>query len=178
MIKTTKMVDKLEKALTFQTETNILHHYNGILLLKLLWQNQNYQLVMCGSPDWSLGMWLTARDGDAVSGSDPDPSGSISPTSTQTSLIHKFTVFTTYLAWKRNPRNSLFSANLMPDLVLDLGGSCSLSLLCRALNIDIHWELNIFVSLSCCRPNIESSERGAQRILWEAVLILRLTGIF
>ncbi len=33
--------DTLEKALTFQTETNILHHYKGILLLKLLWQNQN-----------------------------------------------------------------------------------------------------------------------------------------
>ncbi len=34
-----KEADTLEKALTFQTETNILHHYEGILLLKLLWQN-------------------------------------------------------------------------------------------------------------------------------------------
>ncbi len=39
------------KTLTFQTETNILHHYKGILLLKLLWQNQNYQLVLSGSRD-------------------------------------------------------------------------------------------------------------------------------
>ncbi len=30
------MADKLEKALIFQTETNILHHYKGILLLKLV----------------------------------------------------------------------------------------------------------------------------------------------
>ncbi len=66
MIKTTKMADKLEKALTFQTETNILHHYKGILLLKLLWQNQNYQLVLGGSRDWSLGIWLTALDGFAI----------------------------------------------------------------------------------------------------------------
>ncbi len=74
------MVDTLEKALTFQTETNILHHYKGILLLKLFWQNQNYQLVLCGSQDWS-------RDSEAVEGSEPDPSGSISPTPTQTSLL-------------------------------------------------------------------------------------------
>ncbi len=58
VIKTTKMADKLEKTLTFQTETNILHHYKGILLLKLLWQNRNYQLVLCGSRDWSLRIWL------------------------------------------------------------------------------------------------------------------------
>ncbi len=73
------MADKLEKALTFHTK--------GILLLKLLWQNQNYQLVLCGSRDWSLGILLTALNGFAVSGSDPDPSGSISPTTTQTSLL-------------------------------------------------------------------------------------------
>ncbi len=36
---------QVRKALTFQTQANILHHYKGILLLKLLWQNQNYQLV-------------------------------------------------------------------------------------------------------------------------------------
>ncbi len=58
VIKTTKMADKLEKTLTFQRETNILHHYKDILLLKLLWQNQNYQLVMGGSSDWSLAIWL------------------------------------------------------------------------------------------------------------------------
>ncbi len=52
VVKTTKMAD------TFQTETNILHHYKGILLLKLLWHNQNYQLVLCGSRDWSLVIWL------------------------------------------------------------------------------------------------------------------------
>ncbi len=51
MIKTTKIADTLEKALTFLTETNILHHYKVILLLKLLWQNQNYQLILCGSRD-------------------------------------------------------------------------------------------------------------------------------
>ncbi len=62
VIKTTKMADTLEKALTFQTETNILHHYTGILLLKLLWQNQNYQLVLCGSRDWSRGIWVNPRD--------------------------------------------------------------------------------------------------------------------
>ncbi len=45
------MADTLEKELTFQTETNILHHYKGILLLKLLWQNQNYQLFLFGSRD-------------------------------------------------------------------------------------------------------------------------------
>ncbi len=87
VIKTTKMADKLEKALTFQTETNILHHYEGILLLKLLSQNQNYQLVLCGSRDWSLWIWLTALDGFAISGIDPDPSRSIWPTPTQTSLL-------------------------------------------------------------------------------------------
>ncbi len=81
------MADTLEKALTFQTEKNILHHYEGILLLKLLWQNQNYQLVLCGSWDWSLVIWLAAWDGEDVSGSDPDPWGSISLTPTQTSLI-------------------------------------------------------------------------------------------
>ncbi len=80
VIKTTKMADTLEKALTFQTETNILHYYKGILLLKLLWQIQNYQLILCGSRDWSLGIWLTAFDGFAISVSDPDPSGSISLT--------------------------------------------------------------------------------------------------
>ncbi len=53
------MADKLEKALTFLRKTNILHHYKGILLLKLLWQNQNYQLVLCGSQDWSLRINLT-----------------------------------------------------------------------------------------------------------------------
>ncbi len=72
LIKTAKMANKLEKALTFQREKNILHHYKGILLLKQLWQNQNYQFVLCGSQDWSL-------DGFAVSGSDPDPSGSTDP---------------------------------------------------------------------------------------------------
>ncbi len=56
-------------------------------IMKLLWQNQNYQLVLCGSRDWSLGIWLTALDDVAVSGGDPDPSGSISPTPTQTSLL-------------------------------------------------------------------------------------------
>ncbi len=81
------MADTLEKALTFHTETNILIHYKGILLLKLLWQNQNYQLILCESLDWSLRIWLTALDGFTVSGSDPDPSGSISPTPTQTSLL-------------------------------------------------------------------------------------------
>ncbi len=50
------MANKLEKVLTFQTKTNILHQYKGILLLKLLWQNQNYQLVLCGSWDGSLGI--------------------------------------------------------------------------------------------------------------------------
>ncbi len=81
------MADDLKKTLTFQTETNILHHYKGILFLKLLWQNQNYQLVLSGSRDWSLVIWLTALDGFTVSGSDPDPSGSMSPTPTQTSLL-------------------------------------------------------------------------------------------
>ncbi len=81
------MADKLEKTLIFQTETNILHHYKDILLLKLLWQNQNYQLVLCGSRDWSLRIWLIALDSFAILGSDPDPSGSISPTPTQTSLL-------------------------------------------------------------------------------------------
>ncbi len=69
------MADTLEKALTFQTETNILHHYKGNLLLKLLWQNQNNQLILCVSQDWSLVIWLTALDGFVVSGSDPDPLG-------------------------------------------------------------------------------------------------------
>ncbi len=81
------MADTFEKTLTFQTETNILHHYKGILLLKLLWENQNYQLVLCGSWDWYFVIWLTALDGFDVSGSDPDLSGSISPTPTQTSLL-------------------------------------------------------------------------------------------
>ncbi len=61
VIKTTKMADKLEKALAFQIETNILHYYKGILLLKLLWQNQNYQLVLCGSRDWSFVIWLPSK---------------------------------------------------------------------------------------------------------------------
>ncbi len=30
------MADKLEKVLTFQTKTNVLHQYKGILLLKLV----------------------------------------------------------------------------------------------------------------------------------------------
>ncbi len=81
------MSDTLEKALNFQTEINILDHYKGILLVKLLWQNQNYQHVLCGSRDWSLVIWLTALDGFVISGSDPDPSGSISQTPTQTSLL-------------------------------------------------------------------------------------------
>ncbi len=42
---------QIRKALTFQTKTIILHHYKSILLLKLLWQNQNYQLVLGGSQD-------------------------------------------------------------------------------------------------------------------------------
>ncbi len=87
MIKTTKMADKLEKALTFQTETNILHRYKGILLQKLLWQNQNYQLVLGGSRDWYLRIWLIALDGFTISGSDPGLSGSIWLTPTQTSLL-------------------------------------------------------------------------------------------
>ncbi len=58
---------QVRKALTFQTKTNIFHHYKGILLLKLLWQNQNYQLVLGGSRDWSLVIWLTALNGFAVS---------------------------------------------------------------------------------------------------------------
>ncbi len=78
---------QVRKALTFQTKTNIFHHYKGILLVKPLWQNQNYQLILGGSRDWSLVIWLialTAQD------SDPDPSGWIWPTSTQTLLlIHK-----------------------------------------------------------------------------------------
>ncbi len=78
VIKTTKMADTLEKALTFLTETNILHHYKGILLLKLLWQNQNYRrlghwprslrtnltdshpnLVVNSVGAWLIGAWLT-----------------------------------------------------------------------------------------------------------------------
>ncbi len=35
--------------LTFQTKTNILYHYEGILLVKLLWQN--YQPVLGGNQD-------------------------------------------------------------------------------------------------------------------------------
>ncbi len=73
VIKTKKIAEKLEKALTFQTETNILHHYKGILLLKLLWQNQNYQLVF----------WVGV-------GIDPSGSGSLpstaSPTWTETQI--------------------------------------------------------------------------------------------
>ncbi len=82
MIKTKKMADTLDKALTFQAETNILHHYKDILLLKLLWQDQNFQFVLSGSQ-----IWLTTLDGFAISGSDPDPSGSISLTPTQSSLL-------------------------------------------------------------------------------------------
>ncbi len=60
------MANKLEKALTFQTETNILHHYKGILLLKLLWQNQNYQLILGGSRDRTLGINLTDSHSNLV----------------------------------------------------------------------------------------------------------------
>ncbi len=67
VIKTTKMADKLEKELTFQRETNILHHYKGILLLKLLWQNRIINSFCVG-----VGI---------------DHSGSIWPTPTQTSLL-------------------------------------------------------------------------------------------
>ncbi len=70
------MANTLEKALNFQTETNILHHYKGILLLKLLWQNQNYQLVV-----WESG--LIPCDLAHC----PDHEGSVSPTPTQTSLL-------------------------------------------------------------------------------------------
>ncbi len=87
------MADKLENTLTFQTETNILYHYKGILLLKLFWQNQNYQLVLCGSQDWSLGIWLTALDGFNISGSDPDPSGSIGPPATPTLGVNSYDIF-------------------------------------------------------------------------------------
>ncbi len=72
---------QVRKELTFQIKINIFHHYNGILLAQLLWQNQNYQFVLGGSWDWSLGIWLTALDSFAVSGSD------IWPTPTQTSLL-------------------------------------------------------------------------------------------
>ncbi len=71
MIKTTKMADKLDKALTFQRETNILHHYKGIFLLKLV-----------------AGPELSTR---FVWESGIDPSGSIWPNPTQTLLlIHMF----------------------------------------------------------------------------------------
>ncbi len=53
---------QVRKAFTFQTKTNILHHCKCILLVKLLWHNQNYQLVLGRSRDWSLVIWLTAWD--------------------------------------------------------------------------------------------------------------------
>ncbi len=37
--------------LTFQTKTKVLLHYEGILLVKLLWQIQNYQLVLVEERD-------------------------------------------------------------------------------------------------------------------------------
>ncbi len=52
---------QFRKALTFQTKTNVLHHYKGILLVKLFWQNQNYQLVLGGSQDRDLVHCLRGR---------------------------------------------------------------------------------------------------------------------
>ncbi len=48
---------QFREALTFQTK-NILHHYEGILLVKHLWQNQNYQLVLGGGWIDPLRLWL------------------------------------------------------------------------------------------------------------------------
>ncbi len=46
--------------LTFQTKTIFLRHYEGILLVRLLRQNQNYQLILGWAWNWSLMSWLTA----------------------------------------------------------------------------------------------------------------------
>ncbi len=56
-----------EYRLKFQIKPNVLHHYDCILLVKLLWQNQNYQLVLGGGWEWSLRNWLIALDSFAIS---------------------------------------------------------------------------------------------------------------
>ncbi len=39
---------RLDKHSLFRQKINVLHRYKGILLVKLLWQNQNCQLVLGG----------------------------------------------------------------------------------------------------------------------------------
>ncbi len=74
--KTTKMADSLNKNTPFR-QKHVLHHYECILLVKLLWQNHDYQPILSGNWDWSLRLMPQYTRASLSCGDPCDPSWSI-----------------------------------------------------------------------------------------------------